>query len=180
MERDFLDKETQVKLKKYISQKVGDENDIEEILQETLISASQSLPTFSGQSSFFTWLCGIANHEIADFYRKKRIKTFLFSHFPFLEEIVSQALGPEEELLEKEMRKEVKKVLDRMSEGYSLILRLKYYQSLSMEEIAKKLGVTAKAVESRLSRAREAFRIEWRTQNSRLRPAKPDFAGQAK
>lgn len=157
------------RLKNYIAQKVGDQSEIEEIWQETLISASESWPTFSGKSSFFTWLCGIANHEIADFYRKKRIKTFLFSHFPFLEEIVSEALGPEEELLEKEMRKEVKKVLDRLTEGYSLILRLKYYQSLSMEEIAKKLGMTTKAVESRLSRAREAFRIEWRTQKSELK-----------
>ncbi len=149
-------------LKSYISQKVGEQTDVEEILQETLISASQSLPTFSSKSSFFTWVCAIANHEVADFYRKKKIKAFLFSRFPFLEEIVSEALGPEEELLEGELREEVKKVLSRMSEGYSLILRLKYYQGLSMEEIAKKMHLTVKAVESRLSRAREAFRIEWR------------------
>jgi RNA polymerase sigma-70 factor (ECF subfamily) len=152
----------QNKLKTFILQKVKDALDVEEILQETLIAASQSLPTFAGKSSFFTWLCGIANHEIADFYRKKKIKTFLFSHFPFLENLVSEALGPEEELLKAEVRKEVKKVLGRLSEGYAQILRLKYYQSLSMVEIAQKLGMTVKAVESRLTRARQAFKKEWK------------------
>lgn len=159
------------KLKGYVFSKVRNDNEAEEILQETLISASQSYPFFKGKSSFFTWICGIANHEIADFYRKKKIKTLLFSHFPFLENIISEALGPEEEILEKEARKEVKKVLNRLTEGYSLILRLKYYQGMSMEEIARRLGMTVKAVESRLSRAREAFREEWATevQNSKCK-----------
>ena len=151
----------QSRLKKYISQKVGDENDVDELLQETLISATDSLPTFSGNSLLFTWLCGIANHEIADFYRKRKIKAFLFSHFPFLEEIISEALSPEEILLENELRREVKKKLSVLSEGYSKILRLKYYQGLSVREIAQKLGTTVKAIESKLSRAREAFRLEW-------------------
>jgi len=161
MKIEKLIKENQLRLKRYILSKISDTNEAEEILQETLISASQSYLFFKGKSSFFTWLCGIANHEVADFYRKKRIKTLLFSRFPFLENIISEALGPEEEILEKEARKEVKKVLNRLSEGYSLVLRLKYYSGMSMDEIARKLGMTIKAVESKLSRAREAFRKEW-------------------
>jgi len=157
------------RLKNYIDQRVGNPHEAEEILGETLVSVTESLPTFSGKSCFFTWLCGIANHEIADFYRKKKIKTFLFSRFPFLETLVSEALGPEEELLRQELRKEVKQVLGSLSEGYSQILRLKYYQGLSMKEIAKKLGMTVKAVESRLSRARAAFKQEWQTQNLKLK-----------
>jgi RNA polymerase sigma-70 factor (ECF subfamily) len=149
------------KLKGYIARKVDDERDIEEILQETLIAAVESWPSFRGQSAFLTWLGGIANHEIADFYRKKKIKSFLFSRFPFLESLVSEALGPEEELLKAELRGEVKEVLGHLSEGYSQVLRLKYYQGLSMKEIAQKLDLTVKAVESRLSRAREAFRQQW-------------------
>jgi RNA polymerase sigma-70 factor (ECF subfamily) len=169
-EKDFVKEISTHKrhLKSYISQKVGEQSEVEEILQETLIAASQSLPTFKEESSFFTWLCGIANHEIADFYRKKKIKTFLFSRFPFLENLVSEALGPEEELLKKELRKEVKKTLSRLTEGYAQVLRLKYYQDLNMEQIAQKLGMTVKAVESRLSRAREAFRKEWATQSLKI------------
>jgi RNA polymerase sigma factor (sigma-70 family) len=156
-----LDSNTLERLRKYLAGRLQNSDDAEEIFQETLISVTQSLPTFQGTSSFFTWVCGIANHEIADFYRKKKIKTFLFSNFPFLENIVSEALGPEEKLLEQEIKKEVKDSLEKLSKGYSLILRLKYYNCLSMQEIAAQMGITVKAVESRLSRARLAFRLEW-------------------
>jgi len=160
-------KENQNKVKKYILSKVSESKDAEEILQETLISASLSYSSFKGNSSFLTWICAIANHEIADFYRKKRIKTILFSRFPFLESIISEALSPEEEFEKNQLRKEVKNILVSLSEGYSEILRLKYYQGLSMGEIAQKMKTTVKAVESRLSRAREAFRHRWIVQSSK-------------
>ena len=157
------------RLKNYIFSKVSDGNDAEEILQETLMAASESFAFFEGKSSLFTWLCGIANHEIADFYRRKKIKTILFSHFPFLEDLASQALAPDEEFEKQELRKEVRKVLSCLSEGYSKILRLKYYRGLSMREIARNLKTTVKAVESRLSRAREAFRSRWVVQSSKCK-----------
>lgn len=156
-----LIKENQLKLKKYIFSKIRENSDAEEILQETLISAHESYVFFEGKSSFFTWLCAIANHEIADFYRKKKIKTLLFSRFPFLENLVSEALSPDESYEKQELRKEVKRILSCLTEGYSQILRLKYYKGLSMFEIAGKLKTTVKAVESRLSRARGAFRKNW-------------------
>ena len=155
------------RLKKYVFSKVSDFKDAEEILQETLISAHESYPFFKAKSSFFTWICSIANHEIADFYRKRKIKTLLFSHFPFLENIVLQALTPDENLEKQELRKEVKKILSGLTEGYSQILRLKYYHGLSMVEIAQKMKTSVKAVESRLSRAREAFRYKWIVQSSK-------------
>ena len=162
-------KENLPKLKSYVFSRVFEQKDAEEILQETLMAASESFAFFEGKSSLFTWLCGIANHEIADFYRRKKIKTILFSHFPFLEDLASQALAPDEEFEKQELRKEVRKVLSCLSEGYSKILRLKYYRGLSMREIARNLKTTVKAVESRLSRAREAFRSRWVVQSSKCK-----------
>lgn len=159
-------KENIPRLKKYISARVAEQKDAEEILQETLIAASESFPFFEGKSSFFTWLCGIANHEVVDFYRKKKIKTIFFSRFPFLENLVSEALTPDENFEKQELRKEVKHVLSCLTEGYREVLRLKYYQGFSMAQIAGKLKTTVKAVESRLSRAREAFRHTWRKNTS--------------
>lgn len=150
-------KESLPRLKKYVSCRISDPCEGEEILQETLIAASESYSSFDGRSSFFTWLCAIANHEIADFYRKKKIKTFLFSHLPWLEDLASEALGPEQELLKKEFEQEVKKTLSGLSEGYQEVLRLKYYQGLKVIEIAKILNESTKAIESRLGRARKAF-----------------------
>jgi RNA polymerase sigma-70 factor (ECF subfamily) len=141
----------------FIKQRVENEDDAWDIFQETLISASESLPTFSGKSPFFTWLGGIAKHEISDFYRKKKIKTILFSHLPWLENLASQALGPEQILLRKEFEQRVRQTLENLSEEYSQILRLKYYEGLTIVEIAQKLNETVSAIESRLFRARKAF-----------------------
>lgn len=147
----------QKRLRAFIGQRVVDENEAQEILQETLLAAFECLDRFKGRSSFFTWLCGIAKHEIADYYRKKKIKTFLFSRLPWLEELASQALGPEQVLLRKEFEAKVKGTLGGLSEGYAEVLRLKYYRGLSVKQIAQKLNETTKAVESRLFRARQAF-----------------------
>jgi RNA polymerase sigma-70 factor (ECF subfamily) len=157
MKKEAWIKKNSPRLLNFIKQSVENEQDVADILQETLISASDCLPLFSGKSSFFTWLCGIAKHEIADFYRKKKVKTFFFSHLPWLENLASEALGPEQILMRREMTAEVKKTLKRLSEGYSQVLRLKYYHGFSVAEIAQKLNQSVKAIESRLSRARQAF-----------------------
>ncbi len=154
-------KKYQARLLNFILTKIKKKEDAEEILQDIMMSTIDSLPLFRGNSSLYTFLCSIAKHEIADFYRKKKIKTFLFSHFPKLEDIVSQALSPERVLEEKEFKKEVIRTLRAIGEGYSQILRLKYIDGLSYGEIAKKLKKSAKAVESKLARARSAFIQVW-------------------
>jgi len=145
----------------FVEQKVGRQEDVEEIVQESLIAAWDSLPTYKGKSDLFTWLCAITRHEIADFYRRRKLKQIVFSRLPFLKDLVCEALGPELAYQELETKRKILKTLKDLSEGYGRILRLKYIESLSMKEIAQKLGITVKAVESRLSRARLAFQAAY-------------------
>lgn len=157
-----MQKEQIHKLRRFIKGKIDNPLDAEDILQETLISAYQSLGTFNGRSSFYTWICAIAKHEIGDFYRKKRIKAIVFSRLPFLEGLVSQALGPELALERKEVKEKVRLVLGNLKKGYEQVLRLKYIEEMTVREIARELGETMKAVEARLFRARVVFRREFR------------------
>jgi RNA polymerase sigma-70 factor, ECF subfamily len=152
-----IERADQQKLLGFIKSKVKDQDEAEEIYQETLISAYESLGSFSGKSTFLTWLVSIARHEICDYYRKKKIKTFLFSKIPWLENVASQALGPEQELLKKELQIRVRRVMGKMREEYRQVLKLKYYEGLSVIEIAYKLNESPKTIESRLSRARVSF-----------------------
>lgn len=167
-EKNWLSKYSP-QLLKFIKRNIDNEEDALDVWQETLISASESLPTFGGKVPFSAWLFGIARHEISDYFRKKKIKTFLFSHLPFLENLASEALGPEEMAIEKEMKEKIKEVLGNLNEGYSLILRLKYIDGISVKEIARKLGVTPKTIESRLTRARVAFREIWILENEKIK-----------
>lgn len=149
------------RLLKFILRKIGRFEDAEEIVQDTLASAIYSLPSFLGQSRLFSWLCGIAKHEIADFYRKKRIKAVLFSHFPGLETIASKALSPQMALEEKELREKILRCFFELAEGYREVLRLKYAEGLSLHQMAWRFKKTAKAMEMRLRRARQAFAKKW-------------------
>lgn len=168
----MFNQKTLKRLKQFILLRARDFNDAEEIFQETLISAYQSLPSFIGRSTFFVWLCGIAKHEISDFYRKKKIKALLFSRLPFLENLVDQALGPAEEMIEEELKKKVRRVLRSLTEGYRQVLRLKYIDGHSVTQIAGQLGLTLKAVESRLTRARLAFRQTWTIDNETIKKSR--------
>ena len=141
--------------------KIDNTKDKEEIIQDTIISILDSLPRFKFQSSFKTWAYSIARHELIDYYRKKKIKSILFSHFPFLEYLVDKALGPQLKLEEKEAKHKIFNTFKNISEGYSQILRLRYVEGLSVSQIANKLNITYKAAESKLSRARLAFQQEY-------------------
>ncbi len=150
----------QPKLTSFVKGKIDNPEDVEEIVQDAFWGVLNSLPNFKFNSSLYTYLVSIAKHEIADYYRKKRIKTVLFSHFPFLETLATKALGPEEEALKKELKEEILKILKRLPSRYQKLLRLKYLEEHSVKEIALKLASSPKAVESALTRARKTFRRE--------------------
>lgn len=155
------------RLLNYILTRIDNPKDGEEILQDTFVAGLDSLPTFKFRSSLYTWLCSISRHEIADFYRRKKIKTLIFSQFPFLEKIVDRALGPQLAMEEKELKDKIGRTLHSLSEGYCRILRLKYIEGQSLAQIAQKMGKSVKAAESKLTRARIAFRKEYVRQNQR-------------
>ncbi len=52
-----------------------DEHDAQDVLQETSISAFNTLATWNGKSNLYTWLCGIAKHKIYDFLKRKHRDT---------------------------------------------------------------------------------------------------------
>lgn len=151
----------QNRLLNFILTKVENVKDAEEILQDTFLSSLDSLPLFKFQSSIYTWLCSIAYHEIVDFYRRRKLKTIIFSRLPWLEKIVDKALSPELALQEKELKIKIYNTLKNLTEGYAQILRLKYIEGLSMREIALRLQTSIKAVESKLTRARLAFQKQY-------------------
>jgi RNA polymerase sigma-70 factor (ECF subfamily) len=146
----------------FIAGRVPKKEDAEEILQDTWLSILDSLPLFHFRSSFLNWAKSIALHEVADFYRKRKIKSIVFSRLPFLENLVSQALGPELTFEEKEAKDQIEKVFTCLSEGYRKILRLKYIEGQSVVEIARTLNLTFKGAESRLFRAKLAFQKAWK------------------
>jgi RNA polymerase sigma-70 factor (ECF subfamily) len=148
-------------LKVFVGRKIDDPDLVEELVNDILLAGYKSRQNFLGKSEEFSWLCGIAKHKIIDYYRKKKIKTVLFSVNPVFEEIADKALSPERDVLKNELKAEIKKTLRELKAGYGKILRLKYVQGRSTAAIAKKLKTTVKAIESKLHRAKKQFQTKW-------------------
>lgn len=145
------------KLRRFFESRIRIKKDAEEVAHDAFLSIIDALPGFDFRSTLSTWIMAIAKHELIDYYRKKKIKDVLFSRFPFLKSLVSQALSPQLALEEKQLKQRIVKTLKNLSEGYREILRLKYIDGLSVSEIAERLEISYKAAESRLFRARLAF-----------------------
>ncbi|MDD4135601.1 MAG: sigma-70 family RNA polymerase sigma factor [Candidatus Shapirobacteria bacterium] len=148
-------------VKKFVGQKVDDEGIVEELTNDIMMAAMTCRSNFNGNCNEFSWICGIAKHKIIDYYRKKKLKTILFSISNEFEEIADKALTPERDVLKNELKEEIKKTLAELGKGYKDILRLKYIEGMKISEISKNLELTSKAVESKLIRAKKKFREAW-------------------
>ena len=133
---------------------------VEDIWQETLISVIKGLSGFRGNSKLFTWMCGIAKHKAYDYCRLKK-----YSLNPQYQECKNDLLNrmdtnllPEDYVLHQAIRCQVIKTLGILPANYRAVLIQRYFDELSVVEIAKSTGKSYKATESVLSRARFMFK----------------------
>lgn len=143
------------KLLLYVRSKVGNEKDCEELVQDILLSFLDALPLFAFRSKLWTFMLGIAHHEVMDYWRKKYAKKVIRC-VPLMNVLYDRALYSSEELSE-DVSVQIQHVYRSLSPMYRKILILKYEEKLSIKEIAKKLRMSVKSAESKLYRARIAF-----------------------
>lgn len=153
------------KLERFIRRKVENVHDGEEILQDTMIAFLESLRDFHGEAKVQTFLFSICKHKIVDYYRRKKMRHIVFSQAPYLEELISPLLNPEEALDAKIIRLKLKKTFSNILPQYRRVLKLKYLEERSVAQIACEWECTMKSIESLLTRARKAFVKEYKTTN---------------
>jgi len=139
------------------------EDAAEDIAQATLVLAIRKAGTWRGEAALFTWLCTLCRHEISAYCRRHdRGEVTVLDDAPEiraqLETLAARMKGPHDDLERQDLARLVQLTLDYLPARYSDVLEWKYLQGLSMRDIAQRLDTTTKAVESLLTRAREAFR----------------------
>src|SRR5688572_939511 len=141
---------------------------LEDVVQLTMINAMRGLATFRGGSTLFTWLCQICRNQLADVRRKVERQPKMQS----LDELTAKRptadivelvdfRDPLEECAEDSSRSGVRRTINRLPANYARILELRYGDDLTVPEIARLLQLSESAAESRLVRARQAFRDIW-------------------
>jgi RNA polymerase sigma-70 factor, ECF subfamily len=150
----------------------GEEDAAEEVVQEVLILAVRKLATYRGEATLLTWLFTLCRHRIGAQLRARRRGEMeeLIEERPDVRSALESLGGGDlrSELQRRETGRLVRFTLDSLPDRYRDALEWKYLLGLSVLEIAERLGVSGKAAESLLGRARLAFRDGFSTVTAEL------------
>jgi RNA polymerase sigma-70 factor, ECF subfamily len=159
----------QRKLGRLLSRLVRDPAEVEDVTQEAFIKAYRALPSFRGDSAFYTWLYRIAintakNYLVAMGRRAPTSTGFDHEEAEGFEdaEQLRDAATPEGELLGKQIAATVNRALEQLPEDLRTAITLREIEGLSYEEIATVMNCPIGTVRSRIFRARESIAAELR------------------
>jgi len=138
-------------------------SETEEMAQEIVIRAYQSLPNFKGRGSFKKWLSAIATRACCDFWRKRYrsrenpMSSLSDDHREWLERVLADQSGASFE--EQTGRQEAREVLDwamgHLSPEERIIIELVYLEGRTGREAAEMTGWSVANVKIRSYRARK-------------------------
>jgi RNA polymerase sigma-70 factor (ECF subfamily) len=124
----------------------------DDIVQETWLTAVRRLRTFDPErATFLTWLRAIAANLARNHFRKEKRRPVV----PLGNTDVPSPTGNQEP---REQAERIAEALARLPDHYEMVLRAKYLDQESVADIAAARNESVKAIESLLTRARQALR----------------------
>ena len=138
----------------------------EEIVQMTFIRCVKSIKNFKpSRGTLLNWLKAISKNEAHTFLQQDQKQsaatTSACSSVETIEGILDQmdtAALPEEIIAKGEIQLLIHETIAELYSRYRKVLILKYVENRKVAEIASMLGQSEKAIESLLSRSRQAFK----------------------
>jgi RNA polymerase sigma-70 factor (ECF subfamily) len=146
---------------------LGDAYEAEDAAQETFIRAYKSMKSYDPKRSFSTWILSIAAHYCIDQLRRKKVNITHLEDSPYLE-IPDPGPNPESILSDTEQQRQIRSLLNVLSETDRAAVIMFYWNEFTYEEIANALNLTISAVKSRLHRARNQLAKTWMEQKSSI------------
>ena len=154
----------QRKLARLISRLVRDPGEVEDVTQEAFVKAYRALPSFRGDSAFYTWLYRIGINTAKNYLvaMGRRAPTSTDVEAEEAEgfdggELLREISTPESLLLTKEIAGTVNQAIEALPEELRSAIQLRELEGMSYEEIAKLMDCPVGTVRSRIFRAREAI-----------------------
>ncbi len=160
---DLLVNRYQYKIIKLIARYIHDANEALDISQEVFLKAYRGLPSFRGDSKFYTWLYRIAINSAKNYLVAKGrrphgvdIDTQDFESYGG-QSLLKEYETPECLLLKDEIAAIVFKAIENLPEDLRTAISLRELEGMSYEEIARTMRCPIGTVRSRIFRAREAI-----------------------
>ncbi len=136
---------------------IGDADEALDLTQECFISAHQALARYDPERSMRTWLSAIAINKCRDWGRKRRVRRFLTLGGTLGAEsdrVADDRVAIDDAASDRQELECVAQAIATLPADLRETLVLRTIEGLSQSETANILGISEKAVETRLYRAR--------------------------
>ncbi|MBB5020170.1 RNA polymerase sigma-70 factor (ECF subfamily) [Chitinivorax tropicus] len=166
---ELLVNKYQRKLARLLSRFIRDPSEVEDVTQEAFIKAYRALPTFRGESAFYTWLYRIgintAKNYLVSMGRRAPVNADVLDdeeEGPTLSDRMPDMNTPETELMNRQIVDTVNQAVEALPDELRTAITLREMEGLSYEDIASIMNCPIGTVRSRIFRAREAIAAQLR------------------
>ncbi|MCQ2295423.1 MAG: sigma-70 family RNA polymerase sigma factor [Bacteroidales bacterium] len=136
--------------------------DADDLTLETFGKAFSQLHTYSPKNTFSTWLFAIASNQGIDYIRRRHMDTVTLSSISVSSDgetyefpLPSHEANPEEAMIGTQRGALIREVVEQLPLRYRKIVKLRYYEELSYEQLAKQMRMPLGTVKVQLLRARQ-------------------------
>ena len=164
---DLLVLKYQRKILRLLARMIRDPAEIEDVAQEAFIKAYRALPSFRGESAFYTWLYRIGINTAKNYLvaSGRRAPTSTGMDAEEAEdlgetELLQDVNTPENQMMSRQVAETVNQTLEKLPEELRTAITLREMEGLSYEEIASIMNCPIGTVRSRIFRAREAISVQ--------------------
>ncbi len=161
---ELLVSKYQRKLARLLARFIRDPAEVEDVAQEAFIKAYRALPSFRGDSAFYTWLYRIGintakNYLVARGRRAPTVTEFDSEEAEGFEDgdQLRDINTPESMLISKEIARTINDAMEQLPEELRNAITLREIEGLSYEDISTIMNCPIGTVRSRIFRAREAI-----------------------
>ncbi len=154
----------QRKLGRLLSRFIRDAGEVEDVTQEAFIKAYRALPSFRGDSAFYTWLYRIGINTAKNYLVAMGRRAPTTTEFDSEEaenfddgDQLRDFNTPEAELMSKQIATTVNETMQALPEELRTAITLREIEGLSYEDIATIMNCPIGTVRSRIFRARETI-----------------------
>lgn len=162
---DLLIRRHQPVVARRVMQMCRNDADVEDIVQEVMITLYLRLDGFEGRSSLATWLYRVAtNAFLLHERRRKRDRLTFTGNEPYEEEgfssepCASEGSDGFRHVYERELLDSVSRAVDSLPDSYRQVLLHRRRDGLSLKEVSRLANITVSSVKSRQYRANQMLK----------------------
>ena len=138
-------------------------DDADDLTIETFSKAFRNLDKYQHTYAFSTWLFRVGTNHTIDFLRKKRMNTISLNQerkdhdgeSMTIDVADTGRLTPQEEMIKTQKSELLEVFISKLPARYHVLVKMRYFQELSIEEISKELDLPQNTVKVQLFRARD-------------------------